>query len=492
MTMTATLLAATTVMNVVNFVRGSEPRNREIDLVAPLKGEIALNTEYHLPNTILLQYDAMLREDLMQAALSAERTNTEYGVWIELCEALTEKVGIRWRGRPGYDWDWYINPGFLMAYTQEERGRILDEVFRLFREKFGFYPESMGSWLLDAWSMDYVQRKYDVKAFCICREQDNTDAYGLRGGFSNGGYYPSKRNVLSAAVDSANAIKAPCFKMLTPDPIYNYSEESLTTAFGRTTGSAYTMEPVGLFGQRTDIIDWYFRSFTGPGLVNLSYMQTGQENSFGWPRIAKGLPYQIGKIAAERKAGRLVVEKLRDTGVRFRKAYAVTPPQSHLALEDWNGKGNQSIWYNSRFYRVNLVNENGKLYLRDLHVMKDDFEEPFLEKPCTGWQAEYFTPPVIDLYLANRGEAKAPLVFSGRFRQISKVSAEGNALVVAADREDGPSMTFRFDEDALLVEGAALAGFTEGSNDLSFRGYRYSVFATSVSPTAWKLSFPGL
>jgi len=235
--------AAPTVVNIVNFARGSEPRNPSMDLFAPLREEIALNTRHSLPNTLLFQYDALLRDDMMAEAHKADPSLTEFGVWIEMCRQLVERVGITWRGRDGWDWDWHVNPGFLMAYTPAERAKILDEVFRLFRERFGAWPKSMGSWLLDAKSMEYVRGKYGVKAFCICREQDNTDAYGLRGGFFNGAYYPSRRNALSAAVDFRNAVAAPCFRMLTPDPIYNYSEESLTTQFGRTTGSATLWSP---------------------------------------------------------------------------------------------------------------------------------------------------------------------------------------------------------------------------------------------------------
>ena len=52
-----------TVMNIVNFVRGSEPRYPGRDLVEPLREEIKLNTLHHLPNTILMQYDDAYRVD---------------------------------------------------------------------------------------------------------------------------------------------------------------------------------------------------------------------------------------------------------------------------------------------------------------------------------------------------------------------------------------------------------------------------------------------
>ena len=52
------------VMNIVNFVRGYEPR-RPKDLYTPVAQEIAVNRENDLKSTFLLQYDAMLRSDLI-------------------------------------------------------------------------------------------------------------------------------------------------------------------------------------------------------------------------------------------------------------------------------------------------------------------------------------------------------------------------------------------------------------------------------------------
>ena len=276
------------VMNIVNFVRGCDPRDPNLDLVKPFRAEVELNTKYKLENTILLQYDAILRDDMMAVVKAADSERTEIGLWFEVVKPMVERAGLKWRGRNGWAWDWYINPGFLMAYTQEQRRMLCDEAFRLFKETFGYYPASVGSWLLDAYSMDYMAERYGVKAFCICREQDNTDAYGLRGGYFNGAYYPSKRNMLSAAIDMENAVKTPVFKMLTPDPIYNYAN-----SVGPGPGGPPTLEPVWESGQTKAITDWYFRIYAEDpkGLLGLSYMQTGQENSFGYDAIMKGLPY---------------------------------------------------------------------------------------------------------------------------------------------------------------------------------------------------------
>ena len=53
------------IMNIVNFVRGIEPR-WEMDLYTPVVEQIKCNKKYGIENTFLLQYDAMLRQDFTQ------------------------------------------------------------------------------------------------------------------------------------------------------------------------------------------------------------------------------------------------------------------------------------------------------------------------------------------------------------------------------------------------------------------------------------------
>ena len=278
------------VLNIVNFVRSADPRPPRADMIRAVREEVALNLKYGFKNTILLQYDALVDPEMMAEALKSDKSKTEFGLWFEMSRPLNEAAGLPWKPKgahKNWDWDWHINPGFLMAYDHAGRKAIIDAAFKRFKADFGYYPKSVGSWLLDAWSMDYMEKTYGVDGFCICREQDNTDAYGLRGGYSNGAYYPSKKNMLSAAVDMANAVKSPVFKMLTPDPIYNYGRPyNIYRGFPH--NNPPTMEPAMSGGYKPENVDWYFRVYTEPkGLMNLSYMQAGQENSF-WREDREG------------------------------------------------------------------------------------------------------------------------------------------------------------------------------------------------------------
>ena len=479
------------VVNIVNFVRAADPRQTKEFKREALREEVALNLKYGFKNTILLQYDALVDSEMMAEARKSDMGKTEFGLWFEMSRPLNEAAGLPWEPcakHKGWDWDWYINPGFLMAYDHDGRRKLIDAAFKRFKAEFGQYPKSVGSWLLDAWSMDYMVRTYGVDGFCICREQDNTDAYGLRGGYSNGAYYPSKKNMLSAAVNMANAVQAPVFRMLTPDPIYNYAKPKdcfpdYPFAYG-----CPTLEPVNPGGNVKEIVDWYFRIYTSaPGLVNLSYMQTGQENSFGWKRIGAGLQYQCKRIAELRDAGTLVVETMGETARHFKADHRQNCPQTQVAIEDWTGAGRKSVWYNSRYYRANLFMEGNRLFFRDIHKMSDDFEEPFLDKVCKGWQALYYTPPVVDQWMFRGKDASGVMSFAGKFEPVVTVSEDGDALIATAERSDGTTVTVRFEEGRIVVMGAGTLvaeyedGFrktlsiSDGGVDFVFQRCRYRV-----------------
>ena len=169
------------IVTIMNFIRGVEPRNPNLDLLEPVKRRMELNEKYGFDNTFLLQYDALINPAFSELFTKAPDSRREIGVWIEIVRPLTEKVGIKWRGRPGYDWDWYVDPGFLPAYTKEEKKLLIDELMEKFREIFGEYPKTAASWLLDAFSIKYMHDKYKIQAFGICREQLSVDAYTLWG-----------------------------------------------------------------------------------------------------------------------------------------------------------------------------------------------------------------------------------------------------------------------------------------------------------------------
>ena len=295
------------IVNIMNFVRGCEPRF-EMDLIELIKQELELCQKYGYPNTFLSQYDVLVRDDMV--SIVKNQAHTEVEIWIEMAKCLTEKVGIPWRGREEYDWDWYVDPGFLPSYTQAERKFLIDEIMRKYKEIFGCYPRSAGSWVIDAFSMEYMQKEYDVKAFGICREEYGVDAYTLQGGYYNQGYYPSRLNNICPASTKENQVNAPVFRLLGPDPIYNYGLHWYKDEYEMPP----TIEPCTEMGADPKVVRCFFENYFNNESLAFSYIQLGQENSFGWEEIKKGLPMQFEILDWYVKQGKCTIMTMGDTG----------------------------------------------------------------------------------------------------------------------------------------------------------------------------------
>ena len=445
------------IMNIVNFVRGIEPR-WEMDLYTPVAEQIKYNKKHNIPNTFLLQYDAMRRQDFRDLFLQERDENMELGVWLENCRELIETVGLQWRGREGYDWDWFVNVGFLEGYTPAERELIIDEVFRLFKEIIGEYPQVVGSWLMDAYSMDYMCQKYNIKAFCICREQYAVDAYTLWGGYSSGGYYPSKNNMLCPAQSAENQIPAPVFRMLTADPIYNYDGE--TKGYG-----VCTLEPAWEVGQNPKMTDWYLDTYYKTPCLTHAQATTGQENSFGWDLFGKGYCMQIDKLVALQKQGVVSLQKLGDTGLWYQNNFPSSAATAQVALQDWRGDDRQIVWYNCKNYRAGLILENGSLLLRDLTKFDDRYQERYLNKPCEGWIATYDNLPIVDNRLWSGEDGASALSLQKQALKIGVTEQTETELCVSISFADKTEGTLVFRENGITFENCGDLLYRWGTPD---------------------------
>jgi hypothetical protein len=131
----------TNIINIVNFVRGVEPREgRNIDLRQPVAEQLKIMKNNGLTGTFLFQYDALISPDFRDLMNECAEF-CEVGLWLEIVEPLVRAVGEQWRGR--YPWDWYCDVGFLIGYEPDVRKKLIDECMRAYREIFGKYPRSV-------------------------------------------------------------------------------------------------------------------------------------------------------------------------------------------------------------------------------------------------------------------------------------------------------------------------------------------------------------
>lgn len=115
-----------------------------------------------LKTTIQITYASLFSDEIVALA---KQHHDEYG----------DEIGLSLLGLPCKQFrEKYHTEDFCIWMFDEQRKReIVDDVFGLFHEKFGFYPESTGSYFLDAYTINYIKSRYpSVKcAVAACWEE---------------------------------------------------------------------------------------------------------------------------------------------------------------------------------------------------------------------------------------------------------------------------------------------------------------------------------
>ncbi len=393
------------IVTIYNFVRNSDYRvpNSEDVLYETTRQQIRLIKQANLPATWALQYDALINPRYQKLFREQLGSNDEVAAWWEIPRPLAEKAGLKWRGRQ--EWDPTANVGFSPGYTTEERRKLVDVYMADFRRIFGYFPRTVGSWYIDEVTLAYLADRYGIVASCNCKDQIGTDGYTLWGGYWNQAYYPSRLNAYMPAQTRAGQIDVPIFRMLGSDPIYQY---------GNTPGM-YTLEPVypGAGGS-ADWVAWFMNNLIHQPSLAFGYAQVGQENSFGWDAMKTGLTLQVALLARQVQAGEIQVQTLAQTGEWFRRHYSLTPATCVVSLEDWKQQGRKTVWYDSRFYRINVLWENGLFFVRDLHRFDENVASANHDTPLATKALACGTLPVMDAALWSKTEPAGmwPVVLS--------------------------------------------------------------------------------
>lgn len=381
------------IVNIINFIRQVEPRSAEITedvLYETVHEQVKLLTKYKLTGTFLLQYDALINQRYQELLKKETERGTEVGAWWEITQPHVEAAGLKWRGR--YSWDWHADVGFATGYSPEEREKLVDVYMEKFKSIFSKYPASVGSWFIDAHSLGYMYDKYGITASCNCKDQVGTDGYTLWGGYWNQAYYPSRLNGYMPAQTAKGQIPVPVFRMLGSDPIYQYD-----TGVGHTIQGVITLEPVyGDAGGSEKWVRHFFKSIFEDPCLGFNYTQAGQENSFTWDAMRKGLEMQIPILAALQEQGKIRIETLETSGKWFKKKYPLTPATSVTTLTDTYDQGQKTVWFNSRYYRANLLWEKNTIRFRDIHLFDENMESDYLTQAGTSSQCVYTTCPIMD------------------------------------------------------------------------------------------------
>ena len=432
-------------VSIVNFIRYDEPRIPDMDLFTPVRRQMELAEKYNFPVTWLMQPDAILAGPYPEFFEKNAPENHELGIWLEITRLHCDYAGVKFNGRSGINWDYHSNASLTIGYSQKDRIKLADAAMKIFKDRFGYYPKTVAAWYIDAFTLEYLSENYSISASANCRDQWGTDGYSLWGGVWSGGYYPSRQNAMLPAVDIGNQINIPVFRMLGSCPINQYD-----CKIGENGQEVFTLEPA--YGPNRKWVEKLFSNMFDNIPFDYSFIQVGQENSFGWPRTHESYKLQMQMLAEYTRRGQVDLATLGEIGDWYQEKYQMTAPVGVVAVKDPAKAERQSFWYNSKQYRVNFILEESNLLLRDLHVFSDNYLERYFNKQCITANMTADALPVIEGFLWMNELANPNLrleVFEDdiwRSPVISTVKNNDKQLVVSAEFID---YNWTFEENQL-------------------------------------------
>ncbi len=383
----------TVIVNIYNFIRMShvEPSRFIMDDFETIRNQLIIVKQFGFPGTYALKYDALM--DSRYQALLKEYLdeNDEISAWWEISEPLCQRAGIAFRGKIQEDYDDRVDSAYSLGYEPWERKRLVDAYMEDFFHVFGKYPETIGSWVLDSITLEYAESQYGIIGGAICRDQMGVDGFTLWGGWPNGMYYPSKKNGFIPAQTVEEQIPIPMFRLLGPDPIYNFEADVRDNLQG-----VYTLEPSWLAGRDPKFISWLFDSLTKEDALGIGYAHIGQENNFLWENIRPGFRPQLEILEKLAQEGLVRVETMAQSANWFKKQYQLTPPLSFQASKDWDTTNNLSTqWYASANYRISFLGEENHLRIRDFFLYSQNYPCRYLEKAMKDTKSTFDALPVL-------------------------------------------------------------------------------------------------
>lgn len=325
-----------------------------------------------LKTTIQMTYASLFNDEIIEIA---KHDHEVYG----------DEIALSLLGLPCKNFkDKYKTEEFcIWLFSEEDKRQIIDDVFSMFYEKFGFYPKSTGSYFLDAYTINYIKEKYPsvTCAIATCWEEGpkayhtcNNSWYTFMDGGPWNPWIPSKINSHCPAFnkDDDSGIVA----------IPHLSRDLLACFDGN--GSNFGTHPQnvirGMIYYKDQNNRWQY-----PYLYNLidEYRHLGKYNngySYNMMFVGPGwlnkkgrweAPYELLRQSYEdgcayygklKKEGKLIDMTMEEFATFYRQTKTYTEPECALWKDILYGSNKQYFWYVDPYIRTCLdFNQGGAM-----------------------------------------------------------------------------------------------------------------------------------
>ncbi|EOS36288.1 hypothetical protein C808_04170 [Lachnospiraceae bacterium M18-1] len=322
--------------------------------------------ENGLKVTIHMTYASLFNAEAVQIA---KDDHEKYGDEIALsllglpCEQFREK---------------YQTKDFcIWMFSMEDKKKIVNDVFGKFYEIFGFYPESTGSYYMDADLTNYIKETYpSVKcAVATCWEEGpkayhtcNNSWYTLFDGGPWAPWIPSKQNTHAPAADETEDSGIVAIPHLSRDLLACYDGN----------GSNFGTHPQNVLrGMIYDSQTWEY-----PYLYNLidQYRAQSKYNngySYNMMFVGPGWMNKMGRWEAPyelllksysdgcryygdlKKEGKLIDMTMSEFADYYRQKKTYTEPECALWRDILYGSDKQVFWYTDPYMRAGVNMDQG-------------------------------------------------------------------------------------------------------------------------------------
>ncbi len=429
-----------------------------------------------LKTTIQMTYASLFNDEAVEIA---KAHHEQYG----------DEIGLTLLGLPCEQFrEKYKTKDFcIWMFSMEDKKTIVTDVFEKFYDRFGFYPESTGSYYMDAELTNFIKEKYpSVKcAVATCWEEGpkayhtcNNSWYTFMDGGPWAPWIPSKQNTHAPAANAEEDSGIVAIPHLSRDLIACYDGN----------GSNFGTHPQNVLrGMIYDSDTWeypylynlidqfrYMAKFNNGYAYNMMFVGPGWMNKMGrWDA-----PYELLKKSYEdgcayygqlKKEGKLLDMTMSEFADYYREKKHYTEPECALWKDILYGSQKQLFWYCDPYMRacVNMDQGGAIVDLRPYAAKLNwpvgigtphpqDASYPFLIQEK--YRAGYFT------HYAGEGTIRsAKVCHNGEevdlclCRTKAHFSQEGNDRILTLDPVD-----IEFTD--LTVKLQSVITFTEGSS----------------------------
>ncbi len=432
-----------------------------------------------IKTTIQMTYASLFNDE---AVALAKEHHAAYGDEISLtllglpCEQFREK---------------YKTKDFcIWMFSKEDKIAIVRDVFELFFERFGFYPESTGSYYLDAFLINHIKENYpSVKcAVATCFEEGpkayhtcNNSWYTLMDGGPWNPWIPSKQNTHAPAANEAEDSGIVAIPHLSRDLIACYDGN----------GSNFGTHPQNVlrgmiyegdqYPYLYNLIDQYrhLACYNRGFCYNMMFVGPGWLNKLGrWEAphslLVKSYEDGMAYYAELKENGLLVDMTMAEFADHYRETHTYEQPECALWRDILYGSQKQHFWYCDPYMRATLdMNQGGAIidlrpYAAKLEIPVgigtkhvQDVSYPFLIQ--ANYRAGYFT------HYAGEGTVKsAKVAYGGEETDLCLCRTKAHFS------EDGDTRVVTLDPVEVVLSGVTASiqtvyRFVEGSSKIEVR-----------------------